>query len=35
MSGQYMIKSDVYGFGVTMLELITGRKPFDRQTYLL
>ncbi|GKC44377.1 STRUBBELIG-receptor family 7-like protein isoform X2, partial [Tanacetum coccineum] len=31
MSGQYTIKSDVYGFSVTMLELLTGRKPFDRK----
>ncbi|KAI3727394.1 hypothetical protein L1987_67208 [Smallanthus sonchifolius] len=29
MSGHYTIKSDVYGFGVTMLALLTGRKPFD------
>jgi serine/threonine protein kinase len=30
MSGQYSVKSDVYSFGVMMLELLTGRKPFDR-----
>lgn len=30
MSGQYTINSDVYSFGVVMLELLTGRKPFDR-----
>jgi len=29
-SGQLTVKSDVYSFGVLLLELITGRKPFDR-----
>nr|XP_043635705.1 protein STRUBBELIG-RECEPTOR FAMILY 7-like isoform X2 [Erigeron canadensis] len=29
MSGNYTIKSDIFSFGVTMLELLTGRKPFD------
>jgi len=30
LSGQYTLQSDVYSFGVVMLELLSGRKPFDR-----
>lgn len=26
----YTMKSDVYSFGVVMLELLTGRKSYDR-----
>ncbi|XP_056158324.1 protein STRUBBELIG-RECEPTOR FAMILY 3-like [Syzygium oleosum] len=29
-SGIYTIRSDVYSFGVVMLELLTGRKSYDR-----
>ena len=34
MRGEYSVKSDVYSFGVIMLELLTGRKPFDRYSII-
>ena len=29
-AGTFTYRSDVYSFGVVMLELLTGRKPYDR-----